>query len=592
VRAAILSIGDELTTGQMPEGNASWLAARLAAMAVTTVELRVVPDDRAAIAGAIRDMAARCDLLLATGGIGPTADDLTRHALGDVLAPGRPLETDAEVLAELESRWRRRAGTMPPANAVQARYPRGTRLVPNPRGTAPGIAGELDGCRIFVMPGPPHEMRTMFRDHVLPALSNSAGAVRLIGRVHEFGLGESAAEQRLGTITDRSRRPRVGITHADAVVTARIQAQGSAEDAARQLHDTRRQILDAWRPYAYGTDDETLADATVSLLREQGRTLSTAESCTGGWLGKLIVDVPGSSACYVGGWVTYSDALKTSCLAVEAEIIREHGAVSDRTARAMAAGALSASGADESLAVTGIAGPDGAMAGKPVGTVFIGLARRAGDGIDLSVRRFLFPGDRTTVRDRASKSALQMLRFALLGVQPHEALLWEVAVEAYIGLGSNLGDRRALIETAVLELGRLDGVEVIAVSRLIETEPVGPSPQPGYLNGAVAIRTTLAPRRLLEAMHAIEASHGRDRANEPRWGPRRLDLDLLLYGEETIDEPGLTVPHPHMHERIFVLEPLSLIAPGVLHPALRVSIQCLRDRVASQEPEYGAETAC
>lgn len=435
MRAAILSIGDELTTGQTPEGNASWLAGQLAAMAVTTVELRVVPDDRAAIAGAIREMAVRCDLLLATGGIGPTADDLTRHGLGAVLSPGRALETDAKTLAELESRWRRRAGPMPPANAVQAQHPRGTRLVPNPCGTAPGIAGELDGCRIFVMPGPPHEMRTMFRDHVLPVVSRPAGVVRLTGRVHEFGLGESAAEQRLGALTDRLRQPQVGITDTDAVVTARIQAQGLAEQAAQQLDHTRRQVLEAWAPYAYGTDEETLAAATVSLLREQGRALSTAESCTGGWLGKLIVDVPGSSECYIGGWVTYSDALKTSCLAVDPAVLREHGAVSDPAARAMAAGAMEASGADDSLAVTGIAGPDGEVAGKPVGTVFIGLARRAGDEIDVSVRRFLFPGDRTAVRDRASKSALQILRFALLGVEPHETLLWEVAAAAPCATG-------------------------------------------------------------------------------------------------------------------------------------------------------------
>jgi len=163
---------------------------------------------------------------------------------------------------------------------------------------------------------------------------------------------------------------------------------------------------------------------------------------------------------------------------------------------------------------------------------------------------------------------------------------------AYIGLGSNLGDRRAQIEAALADLGRLGGVEVTAVSRLIETEPVGPSQQSGYLNGAAAIRTTLDPRRLLEAMHAIEASHGRDRANEQRWGPRRLDLDLLLYGQETLDEPGLTVPHPRLHERMFVLGPLSLIAPCAIHPVLGVSVQCLRDRVAARESEYRARTAC
>lgn len=287
MRAAILSIGDELTTGQTPEGNATWLSAQLAARAVTTVEVRVVPDKRTAIAGAIRELASRCDLLLATGGIGPTADDLT------------------------------------------------------------GIAGAIDGCRVYIMPGPPREMRKMFREHVLPQM------------------GESAADE--------------------------------------------------------------VADATVGLLREQGRTLATAESCTGGLLGKLIVDVAGSSACYLGGWVTYSDEMKTSCLGVSPAVIATHGAVSRQTAHAMAAGALDASGADESLAVTGIAGPSGGTTQKEVGTVFIGLARRHDGDVDVCVRRFLFPGDRVGVRDRAAKSALQMLRFALLDADA--ALLWELPRE-------------------------------------------------------------------------------------------------------------------------------------------------------------------
>lgn len=425
MRACVLSIGDELTAGQERESNAAWLAGQLAARAVTTVELRVVPDDRTAIAGAIRDMAVRCDLLLATGGIGPTADDLTRQALSAVVSPGRALETDAAALAGLERRWRRRAGRMPPANTVQAQHPPGTRLVPNPRGTAPGIAGELTGCMFFVMPGPPTEMRKMFRDHVVPILEVEAGVVSLTGRVHEFGLGESAAEERLGALTDRLHRPLVGLTHSGAGVTARIHAQGPAQQATRQIEETRSRILEAWAPYAYGTDDQTLAAALAALLRERGRTLATAESCTGGLLGKLIVDEPGASDFYAGGWVTYSDRLKTTCLGVEPDMLREHGSVSEQTARAMAAGALNCSGADESLAVTGVAGPEGGSDAKPVGTVYIGLARRDADGV--KVCRFLFPGDRAAVRDRAAKSALQMLRFALLSVEPTAPLLWTVS---------------------------------------------------------------------------------------------------------------------------------------------------------------------
>jgi nicotinamide-nucleotide amidase len=424
MRATILSIGDELTAGQERESNAAWLAGQLAARAITTLELRVVPDDRTAIAGAIRDMAVRCDLLLATGGIGPTADDLTRQGLSAVVSPGRALETDVAALAALERRWRSRAGRMPPANSVQAQHPFGTRLVPNPHGTAPGIAGELGDCTIFVMPGPPKEMRKMFRDHVVPILEVRAGVVSLTGRVHEFGLGESAAEERLGALTDRGHRPLVGLTHSGTVVTARIRAQGPAQEVARQIEEIRSRIIEAWAPYAYGTDDQTLAGAVAALLRERGRTLVTAESCTGGLLGKLIVDEPGASDFYAGGWVAYTDRLKTTCLAVEPDILHQHGAVSEQTARAMAAGALDCSGADESLAVTGVAGPAGGSDAKPVGTVYIGLARREAEVI--KVCRFRFPGDRTAVRDRAASSALQMLRFALLGVEPPAPLLWTV----------------------------------------------------------------------------------------------------------------------------------------------------------------------
>ncbi len=273
----------------------------------------------------------------------------------------------------------------------------------------------------------------MFRDLLVPILKARTGDVRLTGRVHEFGLGESAAQERLGGLTERRHRLRVGLTHSGAVVTARIHARGPGRQATRELEQTQGRILEAWAPYAYGTDDQTLAAATALLLRERGRTLATAESCTGGWLGKLIVDEPGASDLYAGGWVTYSDQLKTTCLGVEPGLLSAYGAVSEQAVRAMAVGALRASGADESLAVTGIAGPAGPSDAKPVGTVYIALARRDADGVN--VCRFLFPGDRAAVRERAAKSALQMLRFALLGVDPPAPLLGAVPVEASSGPG-------------------------------------------------------------------------------------------------------------------------------------------------------------
>ncbi|MHC4126786.1 MAG: CinA family nicotinamide mononucleotide deamidase-related protein [Planctomycetota bacterium] len=425
MRAAIVSIGDELVVGQTQDANARWLADRLSARAVTIEELRVVPDDREAIAGALGGLARRCDLVIVTGGLGPTADDLTRFALGDLVAAGQPLVTDDEQLQWLRRRFEKLGLPMPESNLVQVERPEGTRMLSNRRGTAPGLAARLDDCLIFCLPGPPHEMEAMFDGQVRGELDLSDEKVRLTGLVHAYGLPEADAGERLGEIADRDRSPRVGITVSDAILTARIQAEGAPEHAQRRLDETRVLIRERWAPYVYGEDGQTLAGAVGALLSAAGRTLATAESCTGGWLSRLIVDVPGSSSYFVGGWVTYSNALKTSCLQVPQDVIEAHGAVSEAVAGAMARGALAASGADEALAVTGIAGPDGGTDDKPVGTVFIGLARRLEDRVDVRARRFFFPGDRTMVRDRSAKSALQALRFALLDIPREVPLLWE-----------------------------------------------------------------------------------------------------------------------------------------------------------------------
>jgi nicotinamide-nucleotide amidase len=425
VRAAIVSIGDELVAGEAPESNARWLADRLAARGVTIDELRVVPDDRESIRGALEALARRCELIIATGGLGPTPDDVTRFALGDALAPGRPLETDAEQLQRLQRRFSRLGLHMPESNLVQVQHPRGTRMLTNRRGTAPGLAGRLGDCRVFCLPGPPAEMEAMFEEHVAPDPSLPQDTVHVIGLVHAYGLPEAEAAERLGPIADRDRRPRVGITVSDAILTARIRAEGPPQPARAAVEQTRALIRQRWAPYVYGDDGQSLAGAVGALLAAAGRSLATAESCTGGWLSRLVVDVAGSSSYFLGGWVTYSNPLKIACLGVSPDVIEAHGAVSEATARAMARGALEHSGADEGLAVTGIAGPDGGSADKPVGSVYIGLARRLGDRVDERARRFRFPGDRSMVRDRSAKSALQILRFALSGVGPEVPLLWE-----------------------------------------------------------------------------------------------------------------------------------------------------------------------
>ncbi len=346
------------------------------------------------------------------------------------MTPGSELETDPEGVAHLRRCFAGRAHAMPASNHVQAQRPRGTQLVPNPHGTAMGVTGSIGACRVFLMPGPPREMQPMFRDHVRPELEPGAGVVTRYGEVHAFGLGESAAGERLGAITARDRMPRVGLTHSGSEVTARIRAVGEPAEADRLFAETRDAILERWAPFAFGVDEETLPFAAGRLLREQGRNLTTAESCTGGWLGKMLVDVPGSSDYYVGGWVTYSNALKTSCLGVPEAMLAEHGAVSPEVAAAMAQGALRAAGTagvNESLSITGIAGPAGGDDKKRVGTVFIGHARRVTEAgaVETTVRRFRFPGERSLVRERSVRSALQMLRFALMGVDPGMELLWE-----------------------------------------------------------------------------------------------------------------------------------------------------------------------
>jgi len=430
MRAAILSIGDELTLGQHLDTNSQWLSQKLAEQSIITIEHRTVADDRSAIASAIKELSSNCDVLIITGGLGPTEDDLTREALGDVATPGKGLVTDEAALAHIVELFRKRHRAMPDMNRKQALRPATMRCVPNPNGTAPGIAGEIAQCKVFALPGPPREMQPMFlKDVIAEIRADRDGDVLLTASVHEFGMGESIAAEKLGRLMDRDRNPLVGTTVSDSIVSARIRMQGPRVTAEPELKRTVETIQRAWNPHAFGIDSETLSDSVATLLRRAGKTIATAESCTGGWLGKTIVDRPGSSEYYLGGWIAYSNDFKSEFLHVPAALIEKHGAVSAPVASALAKQALVASGADYALAISGIAGPatPGDNPAKPVGTVYIGLAVQESERPMTASRHFHFPGDRTTIRDRSVKSALQMLRFALLGVPPSTPLLWEAA---------------------------------------------------------------------------------------------------------------------------------------------------------------------
>jgi len=409
----ILSIGDELVLGQTVDTNSAWMSGQLAAVGFSVALHMTVADDRPAIERAIAECSGRCDLLVVSGGIGPTEDDLTRQALAAVMRA--PLLLDEGWLAKLHQFWNRRNQLMPAINEIQARIPSGATLLENPLGTAAGIRAKLGQCDVFVVPGVPKEMKGMFSAHVLPLAKQTAGGAAIVSRtLHTFGMGESAIAERLGDLMRRDRNPSVGTTVANGVVSLRINSRfesvAKATDEAEQTALLCRERLGS---LIFGEDDQTLEQVLGTMLQGDGRCklLATAESCTGGLLAKLITDVPGSSSCFHEGFITYSNESKTELLGVQADLIDLHGAVSEPVALAMAKGARERAKTDFALSITGIAGPDGGTEKKPVGTVWIGLATP--DAI--TARHFLFPGDRAMIRDRSAKMALSMLRFHLLG---------------------------------------------------------------------------------------------------------------------------------------------------------------------------------
>ncbi|MBX3378113.1 MAG: competence/damage-inducible protein A [Phycisphaeraceae bacterium] len=409
---AVLSIGDELTLGQTLDTNSKWVSDRLLAHGVVPVEHATVPDDRAAIAAAIRRLAERADLVVVTGGLGPTADDLTRAGLADAM--GDQLVEDAAAVAQIEAYFRARGTPMREINRVQAQRPRRGVCLANPNGTAPGLYGVVRVAKgdvdVVCLPGPPREMKPMFEAEVVPRLKLEAGRHVMTRALHTFGLGESEIATRLGPLMDRDRNPTVGTTASQGVVSCRIRYEG-AGDGASEIGKIETEVRTRLGPYVFGADGDTMASVVLDLLRRRGEALSTVESCTGGLLGTMLTDVPGSSDVYVGGWVTYTNTMKTFEIGVPAELITRAGAVSREVAEAMARGGRERSGAAHALAITGIAGPGGGSEAKPVGTVWIA---RSGPGGD-EARKFLFVGERANVRDWSARSALAMLRLALIG---------------------------------------------------------------------------------------------------------------------------------------------------------------------------------
>ncbi len=437
MNAIIISCGTEIVAGQCVDTNSAWLSARLTGRGVEVVAHVSVGDNRSRIAEAIRKAREEADLTIITGGLGPTRDDLTREALAKAL--NRPLQESAEALAQILGFFRRWQREMPESNKVQALFPQDCEVIANPRGTAPGIAF-FDDARnlalpvdkpglsddsgvprnqagfkgVIALPGVPAEMQSMFEGYVEPRLTSASKACTLSAWLHCYGIGEARLGETIADMMARDRNPLVGTTASKAVLTIRILA--TAQDAASAqalLEADRSELRRRLGSAIFGEEEDTLQAAVAKLLIEQGKTVATAESCTGGVLSALLTDVPGSSAYFLQGYVVYSNESKVRLLGVPRDVIDRHGAVSEEVARLLALNARLQASSDYALSITGIAGPGGGSMEKPVGLVYIGLA----DERDVEVRRILL-GDhliRDEIRDRACKSALNMLRLRLLG---------------------------------------------------------------------------------------------------------------------------------------------------------------------------------
>ncbi len=413
MKAILLSVGDELVSGQTVDTNSASLARRLGELGILVVEHRTVGDDQRTIAQAISSAASGADVVLVTGGLGPTPDDLTRQALA--AAMGVELVLDCDRLAEIEDFFLRRHRTMPPANRIQAMVPAGAQSLPNTAGTAPGLAAQLGETNVYVLPGVPHEMQAMFDSAVAPRL-HGAGRCFVHRMVHCFGEGESDIAGRLTDLMQRGKNPAVGTTVSAGLVTVRVVSAGpSRQEAAELAEQTIAEINRRLGSLAVGVDEQTLPDVVGQLLRQARATLATAESCTGGLVGQLVTSMPGSSDYYLGGVVAYADRLKREQLDVPVELLERFGAVSEQVAAAMAEGCRKRLKANWALGVTGIAGPGGGSEDKPVGLVYVGLAGKAG----VDVYRYLLPGTREIVRLRAALTALNHLRLALMGQGGH-----------------------------------------------------------------------------------------------------------------------------------------------------------------------------
>lgn len=427
MKIELLNIGSELMLGRVLNTHQQWLCRRLADLGYVVGRQVAVADTAGDIVPAVREALERNDLVITTGGLGPTSDDLTRDLIAQML--GKKLQPDANIARHIESFFIARKRPMPPSTLVQAMVPEGAIILPNPNGTAPGLAMRVEGTPsrstlnphlstspkwLIMLPGPPRELRPMFNDAVGPLLKQELPLESefICRTLRTVGIGESQVADRIGNklLDCVAHGLELGYCAHIGAVDVRLAAPGT--QAAVLVQQAEAIVRTELGKHIFGEDDETLESVIVRLLTERKQTLALAESCTGGGLANRLTNVPGASAILLASLVTYANAAKQKFVGVRAETLAAHGAVSEAVALEMAAGARRETGADYALSITGIAGPGGGSEAKPVGTVFIGFASATEN---FALKQFN-PFDRETFKNVTATQALETLRRKILAL--------------------------------------------------------------------------------------------------------------------------------------------------------------------------------